>query len=145
MEQTIDQPKTKKEAKEVKKKPDFTYTTVVEFWSILNLIKNKGLSVESLISLTKLRQCLKNLIDEYNEIHKAIMEKYNIVAEDGRYVFTDHPKKTKITEEITQLLDTEVKVTPVRFLSSKELAKCTEDVSLDVVGFICDKLLKEKE
>ncbi len=126
------------------KKGKETYSTAIDFWNIFGSIKNKGISVDSLISLTKLRECLKELINEYNEIHKALMEKFEVKAdEDGRHSFVDHPERAQILKELKELLEKEVELTPTKFLTAKELAACTEGASLDVVGTIFDKLLKD--
>ena len=136
--------KTNESKAEIKKKPEDTYASAIEFWNILGAIKNKGISIDNLISLTKLRECLKNILKEYNEIHKALMEKFDIKpGEDERYNFSDHPEKAQISKEIKELLAKEVSITPSKFLTAKELAACTEGASLDVIGVIFDKLLKE--
>lgn len=136
---------TTKPKKKVIKAEEKTYQVAVNLNEILGRVKNRGLSVDSLRSVLKLKARVKSLSMEFTDLVIAVMDKYDIKpSTDGvSYDYKDHPKVDQVRSDVKELESTVVKIEPTKFMTAKELQSSLPDESIDVIDYLSDILLKD--
>lgn len=121
------------------------YEKVIELNALLGIIKNTGLSVDSLLGVIKLRAKAKRICSEFDEAVTGIMEQYGITATaEGKYPFGTHASAAEIRQKIRDLEKSEVgeELGNLNFLTPKELHASTAGESSALIGDAAVLLLK---
>lgn len=120
-----------------------TYEDIIQLNEATQPLKNKGVMVENLIKLIKLKSKLQTITGEYYEAVKVIMEEAAIPQEGGRYLIPATPEGTELTKKLEALSKTKVDETLLlNFLSEKEFHIITLDLDLATITFLAKWLLK---
>lgn len=112
-------------------------------------LRNKGLSVPSLIGTVKLKAEVTAIATEYNTALGAIMDKYGIVVKqtpNGQvYHFVGHEKQVEIQKDVEDLLKQPIKLkSKLRFMSWGELQASMPEESIDKLVALVPWLVKDE-
>ena len=121
---------------------ELTQLQAVELNACLAMIKNTGLSVESLRNILKLKKLLKEKIEEVNELRLAVMEKYDVKPTGNSYLFDKHPKAVEIGEDLKNINTILHDVKPLNFMTESELFNSTPEVNMDVLQVLIERIVK---
>lgn len=119
-----------------------SYKEIDELAVATDRIKNKGLSVQSIMSLLKLKARLKRHLEDVKQFQLAVMDKYGVSEEQGTYNYTKHPEITKIVQDLTGIVTNKVEVEPLNFMNETEFVAATADFSADIMTILYQRLVK---
>lgn len=120
-----------------------TFADMLTLNAALSSVKNKGLSVESIKTVVRLKIRLKEEVAAVQSMQEAIMEKYDVSKTDTGYSFKDHPKYKEIIKELETLQQSKVSVKGLNSVPEEEVYASTPDVSSDVLVILIEKLAKK--
>lgn len=143
-----------KKTKEVKleqiAETEIEFPKLEQLNTTINSLKNTNISVESIISLVKLKLNLKKLIEEQNTAIKELLAgKYAlelVPSENGAEVFSfkGHEKEKEIIEEHQKLATRKVKITaPTKFMTMAELVGAAEGLPIGLLAEVSELLVKD--
>lgn len=129
----------------VEDKKNSTYGKAFTVGPALAIVKNKGITVQSLIALIKLKTEVTDYTKQYNEAVVQIMAKYEVEqGKNGHYEYGKHPKWKEIQEELKQLIDHPIEINSQRnFMTWAELQGATPDIDTETIAVLAEWLVKE--
>lgn len=114
---------------------------ILEINTIITVLKNTGLSVETLTKLVRLKMEISKNVKEFYEIQDKLLDKYNVP--NGKIEAIPIDQQEAFIKERKELLNNEVKIEqPTNFMTFEELHKSTEGLSGDLVAKIAEYLVK---
>lgn len=126
-------------------KGDSTYGKAFTVTPALGLIKNKGLSVQNLMKVIKLKAELTIKSQQYNEAITQIMEKFEVEStKNGIYEYGKHANWKSIQKELKDLIDMPIEIKEERnFLTWADLQGATPDIDTETIAVLAEWLVKD--
>lgn len=125
-------------------KTEATYADILGVRPVLSLIKNRGLSVQSLTNLVRFKAECERISDEYYKIQKEIMDKFEVKETNGVFNLEGNPKAQEVQAEVKALQESSCRFEEkLNFMSWKEIHSSTEDLPLDVLAIVAKWLAEE--
>ena len=103
---------------------------------------NKGLEVQSILSLIDFKDELQANVDKYKKALKDVMDSYEITDVNGNFSWADNENKDAISQKVSELLESDVEMSTTNTIPDSEIVKLTEGMNINSISFLRKYLKK---
>jgi len=126
----------KKEATTIRKK-DLNILS-----NCLGHIKNtEDANVLDIVKIVKLKNELKEHVEEYAEVQKKVLEDAKVDMSDEKSLNSEAAKKA--FKKLDPISDEEITLENVNFMSAEDVIKCTKGTGVDVLTILLEYVAKD--
>jgi len=112
------------------------YNQVIILNTNLGMLKNEGLTVDSLKNMLKVKKAIKEYIEKIQEVQLAIMDKFGVKEGNGGYDFKGHEKEKEISDDIKKSTEEEFELPVKKFFTLQELTVSAKSLDTNVLANI---------